>query len=1232
MGQPEEIPLNYLVDNPLVVIYNGEPTWQSGFLKVGHHLINVALGLAWLILRLLLMFIIWMWNNATFYFPKAQLPEAEQWPAAFVRGLQKLKGLPILGNPRLVIPLLVVLAVLYVLVSLNIIFCWRVIAILRNGRPTTITSPLSDTPQFGVGNERIFAGFQRVTWYHRTIDRLVEVLVLVDNKNHKIVASVTSQGLKVFIVITLGLVLAYRAYRWMGDPMTILVEPNSLEWGSFTGAIRLNLYRAGSLDFFMNAVFITFAVDEYGFKPVSTALGVLLTALVTHLAQAMSLMNRNSEEWHRAANAKPQWAIREHESLLRIISGLLTVFPFMYVLSRQAKRAHRKWLMVPQGVMNRTLLAIIMVIPNLIIAASNRLLYHLGYRLSPMNTPLMLSRRNSSIDFISPNTTPPRTPITPTIQPPSYETFADEEHVSRTPVVPDRKSYRYGISANEGHAGRTPITSIRHTDMYRTAVPEDPDLPASSSLFEINNGSIREITNIIIDIFRTVGSTPQGLLIMFLGLVAGLSLLALVAAPTAATKSVALLQSILGWMPRVVFSIQSHISGIVRWVLHRLSSTFAPHDNTGESATSGPSSVHFRPSALLSPSDNSTSSAITRQRLRAGLSSYMKSKIVSFLRSLVSWIPESLGYASTIYSDLLNAVVTYLESVMGIHTMNSMLLAIIGTCTWAVSNFVNSLRISSWPGATYLAFLSVPVNILVHQWTSYLVRYKFLGINVEDNIYLKWFGIILVLRLSKYLAKYRRTDSFSQLDTGTRPAAYKTSDVTVVIPTKGDYVVNDTVDTGDSDQFLHALGTLLENNPAEVILATSGLEAHKKLNIVAAHCGTHHVKVTSIYEPERNLRHQFLNAINGVTTDIICYAHSNVRWNTNFLKEALKPFNNPEVGLVGVPVNMARMCNNHTYFNAKDYRISYLGLKPEISIYPGFPMYYVTQKLLRFKDWLLITIENILFFAINLFLIDHTFCDHGFIYNLMNFRECIYYGQYNLASAITNSIDDGLEVASAKTALVRTSILQSPDFRFTFPHEKVIGLLPVYGGMRTGAAHFITRKVREMGYKTAFQPTTHVQCIFPVKNGGLISYANLVRDRYSAAYRSNFASLKTGMWLKSPWTAFTLLLSLFHIPMVSDLGLAFLLWLAKVDKGLIYLYGLVVLAYRYRARASHWQRYPRDRAWIVAEPVFWFFESVIQIVALGLALFPETEPEEPEDFQVNPGFKGNWVEHRKMLR
>ncbi|KAH7390315.1 hypothetical protein BKA64DRAFT_710870 [Cadophora sp. MPI-SDFR-AT-0126] len=1241
-NQPEEIALNYLVDNPLVVIYNAEPTWQSGFVKVGHHLVSVALGLAWLILRLILMLIIWIWNNATFYFPKAQLPDAEQWPAAFARGILKLNSLPILGNSLLIIILLVLLAVLYVLVSLNMPFCWRIIAILQNGKPARTTSPALDTPRVRAGRKRIFAEVERETWYSRIIGRLTQILGLIDNINRRIVAFVISQGLKEVLVTTVGLVLAYRAYRWMGSPMSIFVEPNYIEWGSFIGAVRLNLYRARSLDFLANAIFITFAVHEYGFKPIGLALGSLLTPFVAYLAQARLFMNPDSEEWRRAASTRAQWAIPEHEGLATYITGLLIALPFLYLLSRQAKRAYREWLLVPQGRISGNLLALIMVVPTLVVAAANRISYHLGYRLSPMDSPVILSRRNSSMDtlpqvfyptadFEEFETTSPQLPMTPTRQSPKYDTFVDEDFTPRTPVSASRKSPRYDAFIEENPVLSKPMTRIKSTDVYQTVVAEYPVPLAGPSVSEVIDGIFREIINMIVDLCHTVHSPIHGRLLMACLMFTSVLALWVFLAPKGPmeTKSGVRPPSIFAWVSRAVSSIRFWTLETIGWALDNLPAAFPTLENGRKPIPYGTSPVHLTPSAPLPSSDTFTSSKSYDTGVSVRSTSHSKPWKSSFLWSLVEWAPDSLGSVPSAYTDLLYTLVSYLEGTMGKNTMNTMLLAMIGTFTWVIGEYVDNLRISFWPGATYLTFLFIPVNIIVYQLTSYLARSGFLGIHVKDSICLKLFGVLLLLRLMKNVVHYRRNDSFAKLNLASRLAVYKPHDVTVVIPTKGDYLVDATSESEDSVEFLRAFATILENDPAEVILATSGLEAHKKLNVIAARFGTHRVKVTSIHEPERNLRHQFLNATNGVTTDIICYAHSNVQWDTNFLREALKPFNNPDIGLVGVPVNMARLYNIPSYFNAKDYRFPYLYLKPTMPVYPSFTIYYMKHKIARFKDWMVISFANLFRLTINIFLFDHMFSDHGLIYSLMNFRECIYYRNYNHTSSSTSSIDGGLELASAKSALVRTSILQSPDFRFNFPHEKVLGLLPVFGGMRTDAAHFITRKVRELGYKTAFQPTAPVQCNFPVKNDGLITYARMVRNRYSAAYRSNFASLKSGIWLQSPWTAYTLLLSLFHIPMVSDIGLGCLLSLARVDKSFIYFYGIVVLAYRYRVRVSHWERYPRDRAWIVAEPIFWFVESIIQIVALGLALLPEAEPEE---HHVNVGFQGNWDKNRRMLR
>lgn len=1088
--------------------------------------------------------------------------------------------------------------------------------------------------------------------YDRMVDKLTGFLGLIDNINRKFVAFVTSQGLKIVLVITASLLLAYRTYCWMGSPMTILVEPNYKEWGSFAGAIRLNLYRARSLDFLANAVFITFAVHEYGFKPIAIALGSLLTLLVAYLAQAMSFMDRSSEEWHRAANTRPEWAIPDHEGLTTYITGFLIVLPFLYLLSRQAERAYQAWLIVPHGWISGNILALIMVIPNLVMAASNQITYHLGYRSTPMESSVVLSRRKSSVDDFPPH--PYRivgsadfesTPNTPTRRSPRYDSFVDEDPTLRTPSTTSRKSPRYDTFIEESLAPLMPDTTSRKSSWYDTFVEEDPalhipetpsnptgihktffdedpTLPKAPPFSEIIKGIMREIIDIINDLFRTVGSTVQGRLLiaglMFIPVFVSLALLSHTGLKKTNTGWFS--PSVFGSMSRAVLSIRFHTLETIGWINRGLSPFLPTLENERGSFPYGRSQVHSRPSASLPPSDPFKSSSPCRPRASVRPSSYSKSLNLSFLWSLVSWVPDTFRLISTAYTNRLYTVVSFLEGRLRKHTMNTMLLGIIGTFTWVVGGFVDSLKISFWPGATYLALLILPVNIIVYQLTLYLARSGVLGVGVEDSIYLKLFGVLLLLRLLKNVVDYR-SEASDMLRYTSGPAMYGPDDVTVVIPTRGDHFVEDTPDAEQSDEFLQSLSTILENNPAEVVLATSGLEAHKKLNRIAAHFGTHRVKVTSIHESERNLRHQFLLATNGVKTDLICYAHSNVRWSTDFLKEALIPFSNPDVGLVGVPVNMARLYNIHSYFNVKDYRITYFGLKPERSVYPGFTIYHVKQKMLHFKDWLLVSFANLFLLIINIFLVDHIFSDHGLIYSLMNFRECIYYRHYNRTSTSTSGIDGGLELASAKSALVRTSIIQSPDFRFTFPHERFIGLFPVFGGMRTDAAHFITRKVREMGYKTAFHPTAPVHCTLPVRNDGLVTYAKMVRNRYSAAYRSNFASVTSGLWLQSPWTAYTLLLSLFHIPMVSDLGLACLLWLARVDESFIYLYGLLVLAYRYRVRASHWERYPRDRAWIVAEPVFWFAESIIQISALGMALFPEAEP---EDYHVTPGFKGEW--------
>lgn len=534
-----------------------------------------------------------------------------------------------------------------------------------------------------------------------------------------------------------------------------------------------------------------------------------------------------------------------------------------------------------------------------------------------------------------------------------------------------------------------------------------------------------------------------------------------------------------------------------------------------------------------------------------------------------------------------------MESVFGKFISNSLFLAAGASACW----FAIGFKYTILSGILFFA----PLQIITAQLIDYLVQSGICGSDLaEKRNYIMAIGFLLLFRAFKFFVHIR-----SSTPPADRPISrpynntYKPGDVTVIIPTKGSYVPDDMAALcsreghANSSSFLRSLSTILENEPAEVILATTGLEAHKNMNLIAARFGTHRVKVTSIMDPVRNLRRQFLKATDSVKTDIICYAHAEVRWEESFLKNALAPFNDPDVGLVGVPVEMRRLRNpksQHLTFNPKQFRARILR-PPQ----PGHPRHPAAR-------WLEMFPFNVMK------LIDYTFTDKGRCYSALNYLECLYYQRLNHESASTNRIDGGIALVSAKSALIRTRIVQSTDFRLHFPHEKILGLLPVFGSMRSDAAHFITRKVHGMGFKVRFQdtPSTTVKCNF--KYPGLDAYCQKVSDRYSSLYRSNLASLRADIYSNHMWTAYTMLLSLANVPLIVDGGLTYLFWFFGHYQCLLHFVG-ATFGYRVYEQYPHLSRYPRDWKLVPLGIGFYYLESLFQVVGLLYACFPEVEPE-----------------------
>ncbi|KAH6705343.1 hypothetical protein BKA61DRAFT_699040 [Leptodontidium sp. MPI-SDFR-AT-0119] len=791
----------------------------------------------------------------------------------------------------------------------------------------------------------------------------------------------------------------------------------------------------------------------------------------------------------------------------------------------------------------------------------------------------MASRRNSEVNLPSSINTPrrlskarvrilPRIPI-----PVNTPTGIDLSKVT-TPIQPATPFRPRPLATSSATAGHAPPNGLRRSQIGYGIIGDLPFLVKDLIFFLIGH-----LTEAILGYWTIFGPT-----IFLLALFYSPALKEL---PFGAFSSLAF-----GWIPRTASYFTSFSSGTLQWILGGLDNVLARFEEAARTTPYGSAPNLSKPSVPYTSSNPLTSSNTFTPRVSYILPAHSTPGSFSLWNN-VSWVA---GPVATVYDGLKNILptsVVNMESVFGKFISNSLFLAAGASACW----FAIGFKYTILSGILFFA----PLQIITAQLIDYLVQSGICGSDLsEKRNYIMAIGFLLLFRAFKFFVHIR-----SSTPPADRPISrpynntYKPGDVTVIIPTKGSYVPDDMAALcsreghANSSSFLRSLSTILENEPAEVILATTGLEAHKNMNLIAARFGTHRVKVTSIMDPVRNLRRQFLKATDSVKTDIICYAHAEVRWEESFLKNALAPFNDPDVGLVGVPVEMRRLRNpksQHLTFNPKQFRARIL--RPPQPCHPRHPA----------ARWL----EMFPFKVMKL--IDYTFTDKGRCYSALNYLECLYYQRINHESASTNRIDGGIALVSAKSALIRTRIVQSTDFRLHFPHEKILGLLPVFGSMRSDAAHFITRKVHGMGFKVRFQDTPSTTVKYNFKYPGLDAYCQKVSDRYSSLYRSNLASLRADIYSNHMWTAYTMLLSLANVPLIVDGGLTYLFWFFGHYQCLLHFVG-ATFGYRVYEQYPHLSRYPRDWKLVPLGIGFYYLESLFQVVGLLYACFPEVEPE-----------------------
>ena len=161
----------------------------------------------------------------------------------------------------------------------------------------------------------------------------------------------------------------------------------------------------------------------------------------------------------------------------------------------------------------------------------------------------------------------------------------------------------------------------------------------------------------------------------------------------------------------------------------------------------------------------------------------------------------------------------------------------------------------------------------------------------------------------------------------------------------------------------------------------------------------------------------------------------------------------------------------------------------------------------------------------------------------LNYIALIYLERHNFECTASYNLDGGVFVISGRTALTRTEIMQSIEFRQGFLNEK--WWWGTVGPLKVDDDNFITRFMVNHGYKTVFhnEPAALMHTTLGAE-GGLEKFRGQLIRWVRTTWRSNATSLFTErkIWRAHPWTTYAMMISLFfNISLIYDSLLLFTL-------------------------------------------------------------------------------------------
>jgi hypothetical protein len=171
--------------------------------------------------------------------------------------------------------------------------------------------------------------------------------------------------------------------------------------------------------------------------------------------------------------------------------------------------------------------------------------------------------------------------------------------------------------------------------------------------------------------------------------------------------------------------------------------------------------------------------------------------------------------------------------------------------------------------------------------------------------------------------------------------------------------------------------------------------------------------------------------------------------------------------------------------------------------------------------------------------------NQGIIPNLFNYIACIYLERHNFECTATYNIDGGVFVISGRTALARTSILHSVEYREKFSNEHFVGV----GPMKVDDDNFNTRFMVSHGFKTVFHndPRATITTTLVNSDAAVIKFRSQLMRWARTTWRSNLKSLITdrSCYQRTPWTTYAMFVSsLVNFAIVYDFGMAYALYMS----------------------------------------------------------------------------------------